>query len=284
MPQAGAHRPASGCNNRVKSGPKRPFPGLFSTRDPPRMSKAIEFKAGTLTAMTAFVRELDNVRLADFLHAKLGGMGEFFAGEATVIDLSQLAKVPERVDWTGLASLLRRYGLQPVAVSHAPENLADGARKAGFAVLEATAARTTPAAKAAAEPAPATASSPAATPASNGGQTMIIERPVRSGQQIYARGADLVLLAGVSNGAEVIADGSIHCYGPLRGRALAGAQGNTAARLLCTNFGPELVSIAGVYRTFERGIPAELAGKPAHAALRTTGDKHSLSIEPLQLD
>ncbi|MBC7793559.1 MAG: septum site-determining protein MinC, partial [Clostridia bacterium] len=103
------------------------------------------------------------------------------------------------------------------------------------------------------------------------------------------RGADLVILGGVSHGAEVIADGSIHCYGPLRGRALAGAQGNTAARLFCTNFGPELVSIAGVYRTFERGIAENLAGKAAHARLRpatnkSTDEQHSLSIEPLQLD
>lgn len=249
------------------------------------MSKAIEFKAGTLSAMTALVRDLDTVRLADFMHAKLGGMGEFFAGEATVIDLAQLDKQPERVDWTGLASLLRRYGLQPVAARNVPEALKDGARKAGFAIIEAQAVRNAPAPQAEPAAAPAAAApAPAPVPTAGSGQTMIIERPVRSGQQIYARGGDLVLLNGVSNGAEVIADGSIHCYGPLRGRALAGAQGNTAARLLCTNFGPELVSIAGVYRTFERGIPAELAGKPAHAALRATGDKHSLSIEPLQLD
>ena len=113
---------------------------------------------------------------------------------------------------------------------------------------------------------------------------MIIDRPVRSGQQIYARGGDLVLLAGMSNGAEIIADGSIHCYGPLRGRALAGAQGNAAARIISTNFGPEIVSIAGVYKTFEQGIAANVAGKPATVRLIDSGSGNKLTIDPLQLD
>ncbi|MEC5396578.1 septum site-determining protein MinC [Uliginosibacterium sp. H1] len=253
------------------------------------MSKPIEFKAGTLSAVTALIRELDNVRLADTLHAMLGGTGEFFAGEPAVIDLSQLKTAPERADWSGLGSLLRRHGLQPVGVRHVPEHLADSARKAGLAVLGDKAASsneqavTAPTA-AKAEPAPA--AEPAARPeeATRRAPTMVIDRSVRSGQQIYARGTDLVILGGVSNGAEVIADGSIHCYGPLRGRALAGAQGDATARLLCTNFGPELVSIAGVYRTFEKGIPPVVAGKAAHARLVQQNNQNSLSIEALTLD
>jgi septum site-determining protein MinC len=269
------------------------------------MSKPIEFKAGTLSAMSAVIRELDNVRLSDSMHTMLGGLGEFFAGEATVIDLTQLAKVPDRADWVGLLSLLRRYGLQPIAVSHAPEHLIDSARKAGLAVLSSDTGRLTgertvtaptatpapapapaaaPATAAAAKPEPAQASLDMAPPVANA-STMIIERPLRSGQQIYAKGSDVVILGGVSNGAEVIADGSIHCYGPLRGRALAGAQGDLKARILTTSFAPELVSIAGVYRTFERGIAANLAGKPAHAVLRPgTSGQQTLNIETLQLD
>jgi septum site-determining protein MinC len=110
---------------------------------------------------------------------------------------------------------------------------------------------------------------------------MFVDRPLRSGQQVYARGADLVLIGGVSPGAEVIADGSIHCYGPLRGRAIAGAQGDERARIIASNFGPELVSIAGVFRTFERGIPETLAGRAAQ--VRLTGAEHTLNIEPLPL-
>jgi septum site-determining protein MinC len=91
-------------------------------------------------------------------------------------------------------------------------------------------------------------------------------QPVRSGQQVYARGRDLTLTAMVGNGAEVIADGSIHIYGTLRGRALAGAQGDAAARIYCQNFQAELISIAGQYRVFE-DMPAELRGKPVQAWL-----------------
>ncbi|MCB1886798.1 MAG: septum site-determining protein MinC, partial [Rhodocyclaceae bacterium] len=114
--------------------------------------------------------------------------------------------------------------------------------------------------------------------------TMFVDRPLRSGQQVYARDADLVLLGGVSHGAEVIADGSIHCYGPLRGRALAGARGDEKARILSSNFGPELVSIAGVYRTFERGIPQPVAGKAAQVRLREAAGKQELNLEALSLE
>jgi septum site-determining protein MinC len=99
---------------------------------------------------------------------------------------------------------------------------------------------------------------------------MLHDKPVRSGQQVYARGRDLVLTALVGNGAEVIADGSIHVYGALRGRALAGAQGDEGARIFCREFHAELVSIAGQYRVFE-DIPKELRGQPVQAWLE--GDK-----------
>ena len=99
---------------------------------------------------------------------------------------------------------------------------------------------------------------------------MLHDKPVRSGQQVYARGRDLILTALVGNGAEVIADGSIHAYGALRGRALAGAQGDESARIYCQEFHAELVSIAGQYRVFE-DIPKDLRGQRVQAWLE--GDK-----------
>lgn len=263
----------------------------------PFMAKPIEFKAGTLTAMSAVLREVDNVRLADALQVMLGGMGEFFAGEPTIIDISQAKTLPDRVDWSGLQSLLRRYGLQPVALRGAPEHLHDAARRAGLAVLGDEAAKLKAAtavhpvappvaAEVVADPAPisaAAATAPASSLPPSAG-TMVIDRTIRSGQQIYAKGADLVILGAVSNGAEVIADGSIHCYGPLRGRAIAGAAGNRQARIFTTNFGPELISVAGVFRTFEKGIPAAIAGKPTQAQLRGEDDKAALVLDPLKLD
>ncbi|MFT4067875.1 septum site-determining protein MinC [Paraburkholderia sp.] len=109
-------------------------------------------------------------------------------------------------------------------------------------------------------------------------QTMVIDKPLRSGQRIYAKG-DLVVLGLVSYGAEVIAEGNIHIYAPLRGRALAGVQGNHDARIFCTCLEPELISIAGIYRTTENPLPADVLGKPVQIWL----EEEKLMIEPLRL-
>ena len=103
---------------------------------------------------------------------------------------------------------------------------------------------------------------------------MIIDTPVRAGQRIYAQGCDLVVMAAVNNGAEIIADGSIHVYAPLRGRALAGASGNDGARIFAMSMEAELLSIAGIYRTFENGLPDNIAQRPAQ--VRLTGDRLDL--------
>ncbi|MBV5297446.1 MAG: septum site-determining protein MinC, partial [Rhodoferax sp.] len=113
-----------------------------------------------------------------------------------------------------------------------------------------------------------------------GPTAMIIDKPVRSGQKIYARGTDLVLLAIVNQGAEVVADGNIHVYAPLRGKAMAGASGNTAARIFSICLEPELISIAGVYRTSENPLAADIQGKPAQVRLSDDGQE-KLLFEPL---
>jgi septum site-determining protein MinC len=112
--------------------------------------------------------------------------------------------------------------------------------------------------------------------------TMVIDKPIRSGQKIYARGADLVLLAMVNQGAEVVADGNIHVYAPLRGKAMAGARGNVSARIFSMCLEPELISIAGVYRTSENPLPVDIAGKPAQVRLSSEDGQDKLLIEPLK--
>ncbi len=107
--------------------------------------------------------------------------------------------------------------------------------------------------------------------------TLVVDKPLRSGQRVYARGADLVVLAMVSFGAEVIADGNIHVYGPLRGRAIAGARGYTGARIFSTCMEPQLVSIAGIYRTTETPLPAAVLGQAAQVRL----DGEKIIVEPL---
>lgn len=246
--------------------------------------RVIEFRNASIGTTVAVLRETRPDLLADELHKMLGGRPDFFSGEATILDFGDLGDAPERVDWAGLLSLLRRFQLQPIGARNLPPELLAAARQAGIAQLDhITAERAAPPPQPAPAPKPAPRPAAAPAPAPTAAATMFVDRPVRSGQQVYARGGDLVLLAGMSNGAEVIADGSIHCYGPLRGRALAGAQGNNRARIMATNFGPEIVSIAGTYRTFEQGLPAAIAGRPAF--VRLSGDNgNTLTIEPLQLD
>jgi septum site-determining protein MinC len=106
---------------------------------------------------------------------------------------------------------------------------------------------------------------------------LVIDKPLRSGQQVYARGRDVVVMAMVNPGAEVIADGHVHVYAPLRGKAIAGARGDADARILTLCLEPELVSIAGVYRTSEHPLPDTLRGKPAQ--IRLEGEK--LVMQPL---
>jgi len=106
---------------------------------------------------------------------------------------------------------------------------------------------------------------------------VIVDRPLRSGQRVYAKGTDIVVLDMVSYGAEVIADGNVHVYAPLRGRAVAGASGNTSARIFSTCMEAQLLSIAGIYRTIETDLPKEVAGKAAK--VRLEGEK--IIIEPV---
>jgi septum site-determining protein MinC len=108
---------------------------------------------------------------------------------------------------------------------------------------------------------------------------MVVDRPVRSGQRIYARDADLVVIGPVSPGAEVIADGNVHIYGPLQGRAIAGARGRRGAAIFTLDLRAELVAVCGVYRTFEEGPPEEHRGRPVRIELDPVADR--LSVRPL---
>jgi septum site-determining protein MinC len=111
---------------------------------------------------------------------------------------------------------------------------------------------------------------------------LIIDKPLRSGQQVYARGRDLVMLAMVNAGAEVIADGHIHVYAPLRGKAIAGARGNVEARIFALSLEAELISIAGIYRTSEKALPAEVRRQPTQVRLVAGPEGDRLVMEPLQ--
>ena len=257
--------------------------------------KPIEIKISTVVAVSAILATADRIALDAALAEMTGGTADFFEDDLTVIDIGGLPVGCEPVDWAGLIALLKKYRLNPVAVRNAPPEMAADIAAHGLS-LETASAKPKEEAPAAPKPAPTAAPVPAAAgaaaaaappvavaaaqaqppaAASNGTEVMIIDTPVRAGQRIYARGCDLVVTAVVNNGAEIIADGSIHVYNTLNGRALAGASGNAQARIFALNMAPELVSIAGVYSTFEDGFPTEYARAPTQ--IRLVGDRIDIS-------
>lgn len=237
--------------------------------------KPIDIKISTVVAISAILHETDPATLEQALKEMTGGVSDFFEDEFAVLDVATLDSNAGTIDWNALVALFKRYRLNAVAVRHAPPALHAEISAAGLSIDSGAVPRPqAPVAapeEAVAKPVWATAAPAQAQPVAKPANTMIVDTQVRAGQRIYARGADLVILAAVNNGAEIIADGSIHVYAPLRGRALAGASGNTAARIFAASLEAELVSIAGVYRTFENGHPAELAQQQVQ--VRLNGDR-----------
>ncbi|MHA4868838.1 septum site-determining protein MinC [Duganella sp. PWIR1] len=240
--------------------------------------KPIEIKISTVVAVSAILATSDSIALDAALAKMTGGTPDFFEDDLAVIDVAALPDDCAAIDWGGLIALLKKYRLNPVAVRNAPLSMAADIAAHGLSLETAAAkprdeAEHSPAPKPAPTPAPAVAAAQAQPPAAapHGTEVMIIDTPVRAGQRIYARGCDLVVTAVVNNGAEIIADGSIHVYNTLNGRALAGASGNAQARIFALNMSPELVSIAGVYSTFEDGFPQEYARSPTQ--IRLVGDR-----------
>jgi septum site-determining protein MinC len=235
-----------------------------------------ELKFGQVGIANLRVKRLDADALEAELADKVRGAPKLFAHAPVVLDLSHLPALPDRPVVIDLLARIRRAGFMPVGLSYGTAENEVLARSLELPLIARFRAAYEPAAPAPpadpVEASPVEASRPtiAPPPVPAAAPGLIHDEPVRSGQQVYARGRDLVLTRLVGNGAEVIADGSIHVYGALRGRALAGALGDTATRIFCQQFHAELISIAGHYRTFE-DMPADLRGKPVQAWL--DGDK-----------
>ncbi|QTD45468.1 septum site-determining protein MinC [Ottowia testudinis] len=241
-----------------------------------------EIKSASLPLLALRLKSADLGLLADELQAQYGDMPNFFEDDAVVLDLSALAEdqASAAIDFTQIGELLHARRLRLLAVRGGNDGQCAAARQLGLLLapdarvqaaprppdLAPTAAAVTPDAASAELPAPG---------------ALIIDRPLRSGQQVYARGRDLVLLAMVNAGAEVVADGHIHVYAPLRGRAIAGARGWPEARILAREMRPELVSIAGIYRASDEPLPPEVWGRPASVRLQSTDAGDKLIFEPI---
>lgn len=248
---------------------------------PLSLEPVAEIKFGQVGIANLKLKKLDAQALEAELRDKVAGAQKLFFRAPVVLDLSHLPSLPDLATVRDLLERIHRAGMLAVGLSYGTSENERLAVELGLPVIAKFRAAYERGGAQAPAPAPvAAAPEPTPTPAAKCvEQTAVVgadaasqlqDKPVRSGQQVYARGRDLTVTALVGNGAEVIADGSIHVYGALRGRALAGAQGDTRARIFCQEFHAELVSIAGQYRVFE-DIPADLRGKPVQAWL--DGDK-----------
>ncbi|HEY0660251.1 MAG TPA: septum site-determining protein MinC [Lysobacter sp.] len=239
-----------------------------------------ELKIGQVGIANLRIRTLDVAKLAEEMRGRVQRAPKLFARAAVVIDFGGLTQTPDVTTARALIDGLREAGVLPVALAYGTSETERLSETLGLPLLAKfraqyergdepatpepvpAARRESPAPAAAAEkPAPAKPAPAAAT-----APGLIQSTPVRSGQQVYAANRDLTVLTTVGAGAEVMADGSIHIYGPLRGRALAGAQGNEQARIFCREFHAELVAIAGHYKVLE-DIPKDLRGKAVQAWL-----------------
>ena len=233
---------------------------------------AFALRSAKLTTVALLLETADAGALAAALEAQASG-ATLFENDPVIVDLAKLREADTLLAWDELLPLLRRHGMVPVAVRGGSAAQMDAAHAAGL--IDAPEGQPTaapPAASAAPAPGPApTVPAPVAP--------MIVDRPLRSGQQVYARGTDLIVLGLVSHGAEVIADGHIHVYAPLRGRAIAGARGDPSARIFTTCLEAQLVSIAGTYRTSETPLPDTVLARPAQVRL----DGERLVVEPLNI-
>ena len=230
-------------------------------------AQAGELKFGQVGIANLRIRTLDHTQLAAEMRDRVQRAPHLFSRAAVILDFGALMQPPSVEEATTLIDTLRDAGVIPVALAYGTKETEALAQQLAMPVLakfrsqyEGAAGHATPSAPApnpAPEPVPAPVMQATASPVQPG---LIHTAPVRSGQQVYAEQRDLTILNTVGAGAEVLADGSIHIYGALRGRALAGAQGNVQARIFCREFHAELVAIAGNYKVLE-DIPNELRGQ-----------------------
>ena len=232
---------------------------------------AYEIKSASLPLVSFVLKTPNTSALQADIARRLGATPDFFDNDPVVIDLSGLDDPNETLDLPSVCLMLRTHRMLPVAVRGANEHQLANAHKAGLFEARDLSIPT---------PAPARVETvvqevirevEVVREVQTGGSAMVIDKPLRSGQHVYAKGRDLIVLAMVNPGAEIMADGHIHVYAPLRGKAIAGARGDVQARIFTSCLEAELISIAGTYRTSDTPLPPEVAGKGAQISLQ--GDK-----------
>ena len=257
---------------------------MSETRKGPQ---ALDFKSATLYTVRLVLHSSELDELLSALAQRMHDAGSFFENEPVVVDASQLDD-DTTLDWAALLAALNTHKLNAVGVV-ANGALLQAATAAGLHEVDLSNAPTRPTASPNVPEAEVPTLSTAqeqntATPAEVAPEVitqiapaaMVINRQLRSGQRVYARDTDLVVIGVVGQGAEVIADGNIHVYGPLRGKAMAGARGDTNARIFTTELDPELIAIAGVYRIVDEPLEKPLHKQPA--VIQLEGENLSIHL------
>jgi len=250
----------------------------------PSYEQAGELKFGQVGIANLRIRTLDVAQLAAEMRERVERAPKLFARAAVILDFGGLSHCPDENSVKSLVAALEAVGVHPTALAYGTPEVDALAEQLGLPVLAKfraayergaeTAAPAEPTQVRATEPAPVREPTP---PVSDSEPGLVHSLPVRSGQQVFAANRDLTVLNTVGAGAEVLSDGSIHVYGALRGRALAGASGFTGARIFCREFHAELVAIAGHYKVLD-DVSAELRGKPVQIWL---DGNDILQIQPL---
>lgn len=235
-------------------------------------SPALEFKSSSFSVPVLALASNDVVIIEQHLQEKIHQAPEFFKNSPLVLDLQELNKLEMDIDVSKLVNLTRSLGLLPIGIRSGSAEQNRQALELGIPVHTGhnTGAFEIPKPQPA-EPEPVLEPEPEVIVA----PSMLVTHPVRSGQRIYAHG-DLVILAQVSAGAEIMAEGNIHVYGSLRGRALAGVQGNVDARIFCSDLQAELISIAGNYKVSE-----DLNGAASNQPVQIYLQNHALVIKEI---
>ena len=222
-----------------------------------KASNTFQLKGSLFTLTVLKLKSIDFDTLEKELDITVKEAPKFFENSPIVIDLQSLSQIAVDIDFQKLIKICKAVHLIPIGVRNGNPEQHEKASEAGLALLPNIKQADPITEKTLSETPVEAAPSITKTP------TRVITQTVRSGKQIYAEGGDLLILASVSHGAEVIADGNIHVYGTLRGRAMAGAQGDSTARIFCTELDAELVSIAGHYKVNEELLKNKKTdGKP----------------------
>ena len=259
------------------------FPHMPSSTATP----VYDIKSADLPLVAFQLKSLDLQAVAQALDAQFAETPGFFDQDPVLIDLDGLAEQSGQMDFQALLDMLAKHQLRPVAIKTSQAEWLQAAKTAGLVQADdARIRRQAPSVSVQAltpTPAPTPVPTPASVPATPSlMDAMVLDKPLRSGQQVYAKGRDLIVLAMVNPGAEVLADGHIHVYAPLRGKAIAGARGFTGARIFAQSMDPELISIAGVYRTSENPLSADVRGHAAQVSLQSGPDGDKLRIVALK--